>query len=96
MKKKKEQIDGEQSLTEISEALKPLIDSLAPCLLEHQKINAPIIKRQQIINFIIMFGILVSITMLSFLNIIGGSAVTGLIGAIIGYIFGGLYQNRNK
>ena len=91
-----EEIEDNPNLKETIEALKPLIETLAPHILEHQKINAPIIKRQQIINFLIMFGVLVSITGLAYFKIIDGSAATGLIGAIIGYVFGGLYQNRQK
>jgi len=91
----KEEIQ-ESDLKELIDILKPLIEVIAPNYIEYQKIKAPLIERSQIINFLIMISILASITLLAYLKIIDGSAATGLIGAIIGYVFGGLYQNRNN
>ena len=96
MPKKQKNKTEEKDLGEIAEQLAPLIDSIAPHLIEYQKIKAPVIKRWQYINFTVMMAIIVSVSVLAGYKIIDGSAATGLIGAVIGYVFGGLYQQRNK
>ena len=98
MVKKKEKIEEihEQDLGDIIEQITPFVETLAPSIIEYQKIRAPVIKRLQWINLTIMMTILLSTTILAFLHIIDGSAATGLIGAVIGYVFGGLYSQKNK
>lgn len=88
--------EQEQTLGEFLEQITPLVESVAPALIEYQKNQAPLVKRNQLINAIIMFTILLGIIFLAYNQIIDGSAATGLIGAIIGYVFGGLYQQRNR
>ncbi len=84
----------EKGLADILEQITPFIEKLAPQIFEYQKIKAPQIKRHQYINFIVMMTILVSVSLLAYYKIIDGSAATGLIGAVIGYVFGGLYQQK--
>lgn len=91
-----EQEVEEKDLADIAEQLTPFVKTLAPQIIEYQKIREPVIRRGQWINFIIMMTTLLSITILAVYKIVDGSAATGLIGAIIGYVFGGLYQQRNK
>lgn len=96
-KKQKEQHKIEElDLGDFLEQITPLIKSLAPNIIEYQKVRVPVIKRWQAINFTVMMTILVGVIVLAYTQTIDGSAATGLIGAVIGYIFGGLYQQRNK
>ncbi len=96
MAKKKVQEDEEMSVQELMEVATPFIETLAPRIVEYQKVKAPLIKRNQTINFTVMMSIIISISVLAYFKIIDGSAATGLIGAIIGYVFGGLYNSSNK
>ena len=94
-------VDKIQKTAEINpkefwENLIPLIASLAPSIIEYQKIQAPLIKRSQYLNFFIMLIVLIIIFLLAFFQKIDGSATTGLIGAIIGYVFGTLYSRDNR
>lgn len=86
----------EKDIGELLEQITPFLQVLAPSIVEYQKVKEPIIKRNQIINFIVMMTILIGVIILAYNNIIDGSAVTGLIGAVIGYVFGGLYQQKTK
>jgi len=86
----------EKDIADILEQITPFVEKLAPQIIEYQKVKAPQVKRYQYINFTIMMTILVSVSILAYYKIIDGSAATGLIGAVIGYVFGGLYQQRNK
>ena len=88
--------EHEKDIAESLEQITPFIEALAPRLIEYQKIREPIIKRGQWINFIVMMTILLSVSILAFYKVIDGSAVTGLIGVVIGYVFGSLYQQRIK
>jgi hypothetical protein len=74
----------------------PLVELLAPNYIEYHKIRAPEIKRAQYMDFIVMFLIIISIAILTYLKILEGSAATGLFGAVIGYVFGGLYKREEK
>jgi hypothetical protein len=74
----------------------PLIESLAPNYIEYQKIKAPEIKRAQYMDFIVMSLIIISIAGLTYFKIIDASAATGLFGAVIGYVFGGLYKREES
>lgn len=92
---KKESSQEEEDITEALRKITPFVKEISPSLLENQRIKAPIIKRGQIINFSVMMTLILSIGILAYFKIIDGSAATGLLGAIIGYVFGGLY-NKNK
>ena len=63
-------------------------------ILEDKKI--PLIKRWQCINFVIMLLVLSGVVFLAYMGKIDGSAATGLIGAVIGYVFGSLYVKERK
>lgn len=91
-----EENEYEPTIAETLEQITPFVESLTPKIIEFQKVKAPIIKRNQIINFIVMMTILIGVLVLAYNNTIDGSAATGLIGAVIGYVFGGLYQQKNK
>ncbi|MHA1827132.1 MAG: hypothetical protein ACTSX6_00640 [Candidatus Heimdallarchaeaceae archaeon] len=97
-KQKPEEVEEEyeKDIADVLEQITPFVEALAPRIVDLQKAREPLIKRNQIINFIVMMTILVSVVILAYNNIIDGSAATGLIGAIIGYVFGGLYQQKNK
>lgn len=84
------------TLKEIIEALPPLVNVLQPIIQKNNEHNAPIIKRSQEFNFIIMLFLILAITSLTYSKIIDGSAATGLFGAIIGYVFGHIYSKRDK
>ncbi len=104
MVKKKEKIEepviedvcNEKDIADVLEQITPFIETIAPNIVEFQKVRAPIIKRWQWINFTVMMTILLGTMILAYAKIIDGSAATGLIGAVIGYVFGGLYQQKNK
>jgi len=93
-----EYIEEEQhkDLADMLEQLAPFVNKIAPHINEYQKIKAPTIKRWQYIHFTVMMTILIGTIGLAYFKIIDGSAVTGLIGAVIGYVFGGLYQQKNN
>ena len=86
----------EKDIADILEQITPFIDKLAPQIIEYQKVKAPQVKRYQYINFTVMMTILLLVSILAYIKIIDGSAATGLIGAIIGYVFGGLYRSKDK
>ena len=90
--KNREDFDADLLLEQIID----LVQIGGPHYVESQKVKAPIIKRNQCINFIVMMTIIITIGILAFYRIIDGSAATGLIGAIIGYVFGGLYQSGKR
>ena len=87
---------GEKDISDALEQITPFIEKLAPQIIEYQKDRAPQIRRYQYINFTIMMTILLSVSILAYYKIIDGSAVTGLIGAVIGYVFGGLYHQKSN
>ncbi len=89
-----QEVIEEKDLADFLEQITPFIEKVAPHIIEYQKIKAPQIKRHQCINFIVMMTILTSVSLLASYKIIDGSAATGLIGAVIGYVFGGLYQQK--
>jgi hypothetical protein len=91
-KKKQEEMNDDEGI----EALKDLGKTFGPMILEYQKVNAPLLKRAQNINFIIMFVLCVGVFGLAFTRAIDGSAATGLIGAVIGYVFGHIYSRGDK
>ena len=94
MKHKKEEVEdnGEQLLA----LIKGLGVTLGPIFLKNQEINAPIIKRQQWMNFTIMITLCIGVIALAYAKVIDGSAATGLIGAVIGYVFGHIYSKKEK
>jgi hypothetical protein len=92
---KKQQVSKDES-AEILKALAPLVDSIAPVISKYQESNLPIIKRNQWMNFLIMISLILIVGILTYARIIEGSAATGLIGAIIGYVFGHIYSNKDK
>lgn len=94
MKKQANQEDdnGEQIIT----LIKDLGVSLGPLLLKNKEIDAPIIKHQQWMNFIIMITLCIGVIVLAYTKVIDGSAATGLIGAVIGYVFGHIYSKKDK
>ena len=91
----KEEFYEEKDIADILEQITPFVEKLSPQIIEYQKIKAPQIKRHQYINFIVMMTILISVFILAYYNTIDGSAATGLIGAVIGYVFGGLYKSND-
>ena len=94
MKKKKE--ETEDNSEQMLAMIKDLGNTFGPLLLKNQEINAPIIRRQQWMNFAIMITVCLGIIALAYTKIIDGSAATGLIGAVIGYIFGHIYSKKEK
>ena len=86
----------ENDFADALEQITPFIEVLAPNILEYHKIREPLIKRSQWMNFVVMVLILGSVFTLAFYGVIDGSAATGLIGAVVGYVFGGLYQQRTR
>lgn len=89
--------DPDAQLKEMLKVFIPLVEKLGPLIIEYQKITEPRVKRAQIINSVIMITLILAIAILAYLKLIDGSAATGLFGAIIGYVFGGLYnQNKGK
>ena len=86
----------EKDIADIAEQITPFVEMVVPKIIEYQKVRVPIIKRGQNINFIVMMTILLSISILAYYKTIDGSAATGLIGAIIGYVFGGLYNQKER
>ena len=79
-----------------SKAMGPLIEKFNSFIETQGKVNEPIIKRAQWMNFIIMLIVTLAVVGLSYIGKIDGSAATGLLGAIIGYVFGHIYSNREK
>jgi len=94
MTDEKDQEMEEEDLEEGMSDLKELIEKVAPHFIEYHKIRAPLIRRQQIFNFVIVISIILAVVGLAYFKIIDGSAATGLIGAIIGYVFGSLYPTN--
>ena len=86
----------EDNTAEILEKLAPIADKIVELINKHNEVRGPLIRRWQNINFLIMALILVIVGGLAYVQVIDGSAVTGLIGAIIGYVFGGLYQQKRE
>ncbi len=86
----------EENLGDFLEQITPFVEALAPRIVEYQKVREPIMKRWQLINFTVMMTVLLTVGILAYYGKIDGSAATGLIGAVIGYVFGGLYQQKNK
>lgn len=86
----------EKDIADLLVQITPFVEVLAPKIIEYQKVREPGIKRAQIINFVIMMTIVMAVFVLAWYKIIDGSGVTGLIGAIIGYVFGGLYQQKSR
>jgi len=95
MKKKKE-VAEKENVDESLEAIKELCVSLGPLVIKNKELDAPIIRRQQLINFAIMITICVGVFSLAWAKVIDGSAATGLIGAVIGYVFGFIYSKKEK
>jgi len=93
MPRKSESDDSE--FKDLAKALEPILEKLNPILETQAKANAPIVKRAQWMNFVIMFFIVVAIVGLAYLGRIDGSAATGLLGAIVGYVFGNIYSKKN-
>ena len=89
-----EEIIEEKDIADILEQITPFVETLAPKIVEYQKVRAPQIKRYQYVNFIIMMSILLSVFLLTYCELIDGSAATGLLGAVIGYVFGNLYRRE--
>jgi hypothetical protein len=81
---------------EVIAKITPLIEVVAPKYIEYQKLKEPEIKRSQYMDFSVMSLIIVSIAGLTYFKIIDGSAATGLFGAVIGYVFGGLYKREES
>jgi len=92
MKKTKEEIEDKKLIW----LIKDLGVSFGPLLLKNKELDAPIIKRQQWMNFIIMITLCVGVIVLAYTKAIDSSAATGLIGTVIGYIFGHIYSKKDK
>jgi uncharacterized membrane protein YjjP (DUF1212 family) len=93
MKEKETDIKDIENLVKV---LKPLADTLAPAFLKIKELEAPVIRRQQWMNFVIMVLLAGLIGVLTYLGRIDPSAATGLLGSIIGYVFGFIYGKREK
>lgn len=91
-KKKEEEPNPDQSL----EMLMDLGETFGPMLLKNKELDVPIIKRQQYMNFSIMLIICLGVIFLTYFKVIDGSAATGLLGAVIGYVFGHIYSRGDK
>ena len=99
MTKKKEVIqedEEEDNGEEVIKLIKDLGVSLGPLLLKNKELDAPIIKRHQWMNFAIMMTLCVGVLALAYAKVIDGSAATGLIGAVIGYVFGHIYSKKER
>ena len=94
MKSKKE--ENKDNGEELIKLIKDLGVSLGPLLLKNKELDAPMIKRQQWMNFSIMITLCVGVIALAYTKAIDGSAATGLIGAVIGYVFGHIYSKKDK
>lgn len=94
--KKREINQEEDNGEELVKLIKDLGVSLGPLLLKNKELDAPIIKRQQWMNFTIMMLLCAGVILLAWVKAIDGSAATGLIGAVIGYVFGHIYSKREK
>ena len=94
--KKKEVNQEDDNGEELVKLIKDLGVSLGPLLLKNKELDAPIIKRQQWMNFTIMMLLGVGVISLAWIKAIDGSAATGLIGAVIGYVFGHIYSKKEK
>ena len=94
MKNKKE--ETEDNSEKLLAMIKELGITLGPLFLKNQEINAPIIKRSQWMNFSIMITLCLGVIVLAYTKVIDGSAATGLIGAVIGYVFGHIYSKKDK
>jgi hypothetical protein len=92
MAKKTTQDESLQTLL----VIKQISDSIGTNVLKNQEINAPLIKRSQNMNFIVIFSICLVIGILAFFGKIDGSATVGLLGSMIGYVFGGIYGRKEK
>ena len=93
---KKKQNQSEEELTNLMKVATPLIEAITPLVDKVQNNNKPVLKRAQWMNFIIMFSLIIIIGTLAYTKTIDGSAATGLIGAIIGYVFGHIYSYKNR
>lgn len=99
IKNKSTEVENQQpteTIAEILEAVKPLVEIISPLINKNLEVRSPIIRRSQWMNYSIMIVLTVGIIFLSSLEIIDGSAATGLLGAIIGYVFGHIYSKREK
>ena len=100
MKKKKESIESEINpeidVNSLIQAIAPIIPNLAEAFKVGQENTGKIIRRSQYMNFIVMTLICIIVTTLAFFGTIDGSAATGLLGAIIGYVFGYIYSKRER
>ena len=83
-------------IKELFVALGPLIDKLSPIITLTIEANAPIIRRGQWMNFTIMMVVVIGIILLAYSGKIDGSAATGLLGAVIGYVFGTIFSNKER
>jgi len=88
--------EEDSEFTELTKALGPILPKIGALLENINKANAPIIRRWQYMNFIIMMSLVVAISVLAYSKVIDGSATTGLFGVIIGYVFGYLYSKKDK
>jgi len=96
MEKKANENEDSEQIIKLVEAVTPLAKVLGPIFEKHEEKKAPIIRRQQWMNFTIMIVLALLIGGLTFLGKIDGSAATGLLGAIVGYVFGYIYAKREK
>jgi uncharacterized membrane protein YjjP (DUF1212 family) len=100
MKKEKKSIEYEPNseidLNSLIQTISPIIPDLAEAFKVGQENTGKIVRRAQYLNFIIMLLICVAVTLLAFFGTIDGSAATGLLGAIIGYVFGYIYSKRER
>lgn len=93
MGKKKETEDNGEELLKL---IKDLGVAIGPMLIKNKELDAPIIKRQQWMNFFIMSTLCIGVFVLAYIKVIDGSAATGLMGAVIGYVFGHIYSKKEK
>ena len=84
----------DEDLKELIEVISKAIQRAEPLISKYFDYRLPLIKRAQLMNFAIMGIICIGVILLALESKIDGSAATGLIGAIIGYVFGSLYRTR--
>lgn len=78
----------EPNVEKILEHLRPIVETLSPTFIEHEKTIAPQIRRRQWFTFTAIIIILVAVSAFAWNEIIDGSAAVVIFSAVIGYLLG--------